>query len=218
MLSLILYSFLIKFLLLLRRKLIRVCCQLPSCSVVPLPLSLPEKRLVHLPPSSFSPHLFPASDSVRNFPVTSGSVTAERFGHRCRFCLRLCRRPSFRFLASSLPCFWRQIPSLCQTLSLFHLLQIFDAIFACCWLCSSLACCWLCSFGSFDFPLLVGMLFSRSSYPCCFLPLTTDSRAVVLSLFAVFWRRLLQHYFVVAYCSEVRLMHLQRHYSACATS
>ena len=42
--------------------------------------------------------------------------------------------------------------------------------------------------------------------------------AVVLSLFSVFWRRLLQHYFVVVYCSEVRLKHLQRHYSVCATS
>ena len=39
--------------------------------------------------------------------------------------------------------------------------------------------------------------------------------AVTLSLFSVFWRRL---YFVVVYCSEVRLGHLQRHYSACATS
>ena len=42
--------------------------------------------------------------------------------------------------------------------------------------------------------------------------------AVVLSLFSVFWRRLLQHYFVVVYCSEVPLKHLQRHYSVCATS
>ena len=89
-LSLILYV-----LLLLRRKMTRVCCRLPSCSVVPL--SLPEKRFVHLPPSSSSPHLFPTSDSVRNFPVTSGSVTAERFGCRCRFCLRLCRSLRFAF-------------------------------------------------------------------------------------------------------------------------
>ena len=38
--------------------------------------------------------------------------------------------------------------------------------------------------------------------------------AVVLSLFSVFWRRLLQHYFVVVHFSEVRLKHLQRHNSA----
>ena len=42
--------------------------------------------------------------------------------------------------------------------------------------------------------------------------------AVMLSLFSLFWRRLLQHYLVVVICSEVRLKHLQRHYSACATS
>ena len=37
--------------------------------------------------------------------------------------------------------------------------------------------------------------------------------AVVVSLFSVFWRRLLlQRYFVVVYCSEVRLTHLQRHF------
>ena len=42
--------------------------------------------------------------------------------------------------------------------------------------------------------------------------------AVILSLFSVFWRRLLQHYFVVVYCSEVRLLHLQRHHSTCVTS
>ena len=93
-LSFILHRFLVVFLLLLR-KLMRVCCQLPSCPVVPL--SLPEKRLARLPPSSFSPHLFPTSDSVRSFPVTSGSVTAERCGGRCRFCLRLCRSLRFAF-------------------------------------------------------------------------------------------------------------------------
>ena len=42
--------------------------------------------------------------------------------------------------------------------------------------------------------------------------------AVMLSLFSVFWRRLLQHYFVVVYCAEDRLLHLQRHYSTCVTS
>ena len=33
-----------------------------------------------------------------------------------------------------------------------------------------------------------------------------------------FWRRLHQHIFGVLYCFEVCLMHLQRNYSACATS
>ena len=75
----------------------RVCCQLPSCSPVLLPLLLPEKRLAHLLPSSFSPHLSLTSDSVRNSPVTSGCVTAEVFGCRCRFCLRLWR--SLRFVS-----------------------------------------------------------------------------------------------------------------------
>ena len=55
-----------------------------------------------------------------------------------------------------------------------------------------------------------------ASFVDFFSPLTL--LAVVLSMFSVFWRRLLQHYFVVVYCSEVRLKHLQRHYSTCATS
>ena len=42
--------------------------------------------------------------------------------------------------------------------------------------------------------------------------------AVMLSLFSVFWRRFLQLYFVVVFCSEVRLLHLQRPYSTCVTS
>ena len=37
--------------------------------------------------------------------------------------------------------------------------------------------------------------------------------AVMLSLFSVFWRRFLQLYLVVVYCSEVRLLCLQRHYA-----
>ena len=37
---------------------------------------------------------------------------------------------------------------------------------------------------------------------------------VMLSLFSVFWRPLLQHYVVVVYCSDVRLRHLQHHNSA----
>ena len=39
--------------------------------------------------------------------------------------------------------------------------------------------------------------------------------AVMLSLFSVFWRRFLQLYRVLVYCSEVRLLHLQRHCSTC---
>ena len=42
--------------------------------------------------------------------------------------------------------------------------------------------------------------------------------AVILSLFPVFWRRLLQHYFVVVYCSEVDLLHLQPRFSTCVPS
>ena len=42
--------------------------------------------------------------------------------------------------------------------------------------------------------------------------------AVMMSLFSVCWRRFLQHYLVEVYCSEVRLVHLQRHCSDCATS
>ena len=38
--------------------------------------------------------------------------------------------------------------------------------------------------------------------------------AVMLSLFSVFWRRLLQHYLVVAYCCEVRPLHLWELWSA----
>ena len=96
----------------------------------------------------------------------------------------------------------------------------------------------------FDFPLLLGMLFSPAvgcalldlllvvvqvlrlcdpfrqscvaSFVDFFSPLALV--AVFLSLFSVFWRRLLQHYYVAAYCSEVRLRHLQRHHSVCATS
>ena len=46
----------------------------------------------------------------------------------------------------------------------------------------------------------------------------SSSLAVMLSLFSVFWRRFLQLYLVLVHCSEVRLMHLRCHYSACATS
>ena len=50
------------------------------------------------------------------------------------------------------------------------------------------------------------------SFVVFFSPLTLLS--VVLSLFSVFWRHLLQNYIVVVDCSEVRLRHLQCHYSA----
>ena len=146
--------FLIKFLLLLRCKLMRVCCQLPSFSLVPLPLSLPVKRLVHLPPSSFSPHLFSTSDSVRNFPVTSGSATAEKIGCRCRLCLRLWRSLRFAFRHYICLAFGDSFLLRVRLCVFSIFLQIFDALFAggwlcsclaCCWLCSCLACCWLCS-------------------------------------------------------------------------
>ena len=82
------------------------------------------------------------------------------------------------------------------------------------------ACCWLCSSRFFSSFLQTSIFFSRSPYTCCFLlffsPLALV--AVMLSLFSVFWRRLLQHYFVVVYCSEVRLKHIQRHYSTCVTA
>ena len=92
-------------------------------------------------------------------------------------------------------------------------------------------------FGSLDFPfcwvcssrLLFAVLFcvltrsavwasrrSSASFGDFFSPLAL--LAVVLSLFPVFLRRLLQHHFVVVYCSEIRLNHLQRHNSVCATS
>ena len=51
-----------------------------------------------------------------------------------------------------------------------------------------------------------------ASFVDLFSPLTL--LAVVLSLFSVFWRRLLQHHFVAVHCSEVRLRHLQRRHSA----
>ena len=146
-----------------------------------------------------SPHLSPISDSVRNFPITSGSVMAEKFGCRfrfgigfrlslrlcCQFCLRLgrslwfafrrrlCLAFSERFLHGVRLCF----PSSSRSSMLFSppvgfalvCLRLAMFLSACCWLCSCLPICWLCSFGSFDFSLLLGVLFSRPSYPCCFL-------------------------------------------------
>ena len=47
---------------------------------------------------------------------------------------------------------------------------------------------------------------------------TTGSLAWFCLYYSFFWRGLHQHYFGIVYCSEVRLMHLQRHFSACAAS
>ena len=95
-LSLSLYRFVVKFLLLLRCKPMRVCCQLPSFSAMPLPLSLPEKRLVHLACIIFlSSFVSEFSTLFETSPVTSGSATAERFGCRHRLCLACGDRLSF---------------------------------------------------------------------------------------------------------------------------
>ena len=71
MLSLILYRFLLKFLLLLAANLVRVCCQLPSCSVVPLPLSLPEKRLCTPAAVIFLSSVVSDVQHRSKFPLTS---------------------------------------------------------------------------------------------------------------------------------------------------
>ena len=101
-------------------------------------------------------------------------------------------------------------------------------LLACCWLCSSrlLFAVLFCHFVQLS-EILVDLLlvvvqvlrlcapFRQSgfaSFVDFFSPLAL--LAVVLSLFFAFWRRLLQHYFVVVYCSDVRLKHLQRHNSA----
>ena len=109
-----------------------------------------------------------------------------------------------------------------------------------------LSCCWVCSSRLCSSRLLLAMLFChfvplseilvdlllvvvqvlrlcapfRQSGVASFVDFSSSLAllAVMLSLFSVFWRRFLQHCLVVVYCSEVRLMHLQRHYSACATS
>ena len=48
-----------------------------------------------------------------------------------------------------------------------------------------------------------------ASFADFFSPLTL--LAVMVSLFSLFWRRFLQLYLVVVYCSENRLLHLPRH-------
>ena len=100
---------------------------------------------------------------------------------------------------------------------------------------------WHCSFCSFDSLLLLAVLFcllldyallslcsverdsrrtSARRRPASFVDFSSSLAllAVMLSLFSVFWRRFLQLYLVVVYCSKIRLLHLQRHYSARATS
>ena len=168
--------FLIKFLLLLRCKLMRVCCQLPSCSVVPLPLSLPVKRLVHLPPSSFSPHLFSTSDSVRNFPVTSSSATGLGVDVGCAFGFVVDFVSLFGIVSALLLATdsfsvsdFESFPSSSRSSMVFspavgYVLLLPAAGYA--FVLPAVG------FGSFDFPLLLGMLFSRSSYSCCFIPST----------------------------------------------
>ena len=174
-----------------------------------MPLSLPEQRLAHLPPSSFSPHLFPTSYSVRDFRHLQ-SATAEKFGCRCQFCLWLCRGLRFAFRHRLCLFFWRQIPSPCQTLSLFHLppdlrcsLRLLLALLlsACCWLCSCLPVvgfalvtmlfCFALVVPVFGYALSVLLIFTccwvcssrgRRTRVASFLPLTTGSLLVVLSL------------------------------------
>ena len=126
-----------------------MCCQLPSCSVMPLPLSLPEKRLCT------SASIILLSSFVSDFRLCSKIPSHLRFSQRGKVWVtislwhRLSLWPSS--LLSVLPCFWRQIPSRCQTLNLSNLppdLRCSSRAFlssAYCWLCACLARCWLCS-------------------------------------------------------------------------
>ena len=129
--------------------------------------------------------------------------------------------------------FFRDIVLLVRLGLQFALLLLFF-VFACCWPCSSrllLAMLFrsltrLCRFDQLseiflDLLLVVVQVLrlcapSRqsafASFVVFFSPLTLPS--VVLSLFSVFWRHLLQNYIVVVDCSKVRLKHLQCHYSA----
>ena len=236
-LSLIVHRFLIKFRLLLRRKLVRVCCQLPSCSVVPLP------------PSSFSPHFFqlptlfetslspPVLSSTRKglgvdsfllSVLPSGFVVA--FGSLFGVVSTLLMATDsftvsdFESLQSSSRSSMLFLPAVGYA---FVLLGVGYALVL-------LAVGYALSV-LLIFPLLLGMLFLRSSYPCCFLPSShhwlfgcgsvSDSTfvnffsslallAVILSLFAVFWYRFLQHHFAAVYDSVVRFRHLQHHFPA----
>ena len=104
-------------------------------------------------------------------------------------------------------------------------------ILSCCWLCSSrlLLAMLFCLFVLLS-EILVDLLLVvvqvlrlcapfRQSGVASFVDFVSSLAllAVMLSLFSVFWRRFLQHYLVVVYCSEVRLLHLQRHQSTCVT-
>ena len=132
-------------------------------------------------------------------------------------------QPSVRFSASSPPCFWRQIPSRCQTLNLSNLppdlrcsssllLGLLLSCLHCCWLCSCLACigsalsvllifhcCWLCSSRGSCTRVASFLLLTTGSLAVVpsLIPLTTGSLAVVPSL-------VLQRYFVVVYDSVAR--------------
>ena len=99
------------------------------------------------------------------------------------------------------------------------------ALFACCWLCSSglLLAMLFCHFVPLS-EILVDLLLVVVQVLRLCAPFRQSGFAFFVDVFSslgplsVFWRRLLQHHFVVSYCSEVRFRHLQRHYSACATS
>ena len=106
-------------------------------------------------------------------------------------------------------------------------------ILTCCWVCSSrllLAVLFLpldtsLSLRSADLLLVVVQVLRfcapfRQSGSASFVNFFSSLAllAVMLSVLSVFWRRLLQHYIAEVYCSEIRLLHLQRHYSVCASS
>ena len=99
------------------------------------------------------------------------------------------------------------------------------ALLACCWQCSSrlLLAMLFCDFVPLS-EILVDLLlvvvkvlrlcapFRQSDF-ASFVDFFSSLGllAVMLSLFSVFWRRLLQHYFVVVSCFNFRLKHLQCH-------
>ena len=173
-----------------------------------MPLSLPEKRFAPLPPSSFSPHLFPTSYSVRDFRHL-------QFCHRGKVWVSMSvlplalSWPSLRFSTSSLPFFlatdsftvsdFESFPSSSRSSMLSSPAVGFARV---CLLLALLvsACCWLSCHPAFCFALVVPVFGYALSvlliFPCCwvcssrghrtrvasFLPLTTGSLLVVLSL------------------------------------
>ena len=154
--------------------------------------------------------------------------------------LLLSRQPSILALLQYVDDF--QYPCLSSSVQLFssrhcsprtfHPALLFSVllILPCCWLCSSRLLTRLRHFVQLSEILVDHLLFVvqvlrlcapfRQSGVASFVNFFSPRAllAVVLSLFSVFFRRLLQHSFVVVYCSEVRLRHLQLHYSVCATS